>query len=194
VTLPPGRARLSTRPAATGSEAAGNTMGMVRVSCNNGPTVEMRSQQWRPCERHQFGRIFGSVVGIAFRPASVDPNVATDHPAQLLQLLQSATDASLIFRIIRGCSLDDADPPHALSLLRACNERPTRPPRRRASLRIFVVRGSFAMWTLRFNSLLQEVPMKWALSRYAMLSRIAHVIIENFRPVSKTRTAGARHD
>src|SRR5262249_39464527 len=41
VTLPPGRARLSTRPAATGSDAAGNTIGTVRVSCNNGPTVEM---------------------------------------------------------------------------------------------------------------------------------------------------------
>jgi len=27
----------------------------------------------------------------------------------LLQLLQERTDASLIFRIIRGCSLDDAD-------------------------------------------------------------------------------------
>src|SRR5262245_29634155 len=52
-------------------------------------------------------------TAIAFRPASVDPNVATDHPAQLLQLLQERTDASLIFRIIRGCSLDDADPPHA---------------------------------------------------------------------------------
>src|SRR6516225_8958696 len=41
VTLPPGRAKLSTRPAATGSEAAGNTIGTVRVSCNNDPTVEM---------------------------------------------------------------------------------------------------------------------------------------------------------
>src|SRR5262249_32678833 len=78
------------------------------------------------CERHQFGRIFASVVGIAFRPASVDPNVATDHPAQLLQLLQERTDASLIFRIIGGCSLDDADPPHALGLLRPRRERPCR--------------------------------------------------------------------
>src|SRR5262249_60520484 len=60
----------------------------------------------------------------AFRQASVDPNVATDHPAQLLQLLQERTDASLIFRIIRGCSLDDADPPHALGLLRPRRERP----------------------------------------------------------------------
>src|SRR5262249_60907747 len=62
----------------------------------------------------------------AFRQASVDPNVATDHPAQLLQLLQERTNASLIFRIIRGCSLDDADPPHALGLLRPRRERPGR--------------------------------------------------------------------
>ena len=40
VTLPPGRARLSTKPAATGSTAAGNTIGTVRVACSNGPTVE----------------------------------------------------------------------------------------------------------------------------------------------------------
>jgi hypothetical protein len=40
VTLPPGRARLSTKPAATGSPMTGNTIGMVRVACNTGPTVE----------------------------------------------------------------------------------------------------------------------------------------------------------
>jgi len=42
----------------------------------------------------------------------------------LLQLLQERTDANLIFRIIRGRRLDDADPPHALSLLRAYRDRP----------------------------------------------------------------------
>jgi hypothetical protein len=41
VTLPPGRARLATRPAATGSVASGNTICTVRVSRNKGPTVEV---------------------------------------------------------------------------------------------------------------------------------------------------------
>ena len=40
VALPPGRARLSTKPAPTGSTTAGNTIGTVRVACSNGPTVE----------------------------------------------------------------------------------------------------------------------------------------------------------
>ena len=39
VALPPGRARLSTKPAPTGSTTAGNTTGTVRVACSNGPTV-----------------------------------------------------------------------------------------------------------------------------------------------------------
>ena len=41
VALPPGRARLSTKPAATGSTATGNTIGTVRVTCSTGPTVEV---------------------------------------------------------------------------------------------------------------------------------------------------------
>src|SRR6476659_7563555 len=40
VALPPGRARLSTKPAATGSPTAGNTTGTLRVTCSKGRTVE----------------------------------------------------------------------------------------------------------------------------------------------------------
>src|SRR6516165_2857078 len=36
VALPPGRARLSTNPAPTGSGTITNTIGMVRVACSNG--------------------------------------------------------------------------------------------------------------------------------------------------------------
>ena len=35
VALPPGRARLSTKPAPTGSTTCTNTMGTVRVACSN---------------------------------------------------------------------------------------------------------------------------------------------------------------
>ena len=41
-----------------------------------------RSQDGVWCECHQFGHIFASVTGLAFGPASVDPNVAVDGPAQ----------------------------------------------------------------------------------------------------------------
>ena len=39
VALPPGRARLSTKPAPTGSMTLANTIGTVRVACSNGATV-----------------------------------------------------------------------------------------------------------------------------------------------------------
>src|SRR5262249_31796016 len=41
VALPPGRARLLTKPAPTGSGTCTNTIGTVRVACNNGPTVKL---------------------------------------------------------------------------------------------------------------------------------------------------------
>jgi hypothetical protein len=41
VALPPGRAKLSTKPAPTGSPAIGNTIGTARVACSNGLTVEV---------------------------------------------------------------------------------------------------------------------------------------------------------
>ena len=37
--LPPGRARLSTKPPPTGSVAFTNTIGTVRVACYNAPTI-----------------------------------------------------------------------------------------------------------------------------------------------------------
>ena len=57
VTLPPGRARLSTKPAPTGSATIANTIGTLRVACSNGPTATLpvaRIDVWR--ERDQFGR------------------------------------------------------------------------------------------------------------------------------------------
>jgi hypothetical protein len=41
VTLPPGRAKLSTNPVATGSPETGNTIGTVRVTCSNAPTAAL---------------------------------------------------------------------------------------------------------------------------------------------------------
>ena len=40
VALPPGRARLSTKPAPTGSTVPTNTIGTVWVACNNAPTAD----------------------------------------------------------------------------------------------------------------------------------------------------------
>ena len=103
VALPPGRARLSTKPAPTGSVTCTNTIGTVRVACSNGPTVAAASgQDDVRRERDQFRRVFANVVGIARAPAGVDPHVAAVGPAQFLQPLQERRDAGLAFRIVRG--------------------------------------------------------------------------------------------
>jgi hypothetical protein len=42
----------------------------------------------------------------------------------LLEPLQERPDASLKFRVVRGCGQEHADAPHPLTLLRARRERP----------------------------------------------------------------------
>jgi hypothetical protein len=44
VALPPGSARLLTKPAPTGSGTIANTIGTVRVACSNGPTAAERDE------------------------------------------------------------------------------------------------------------------------------------------------------
>ena len=93
VALPPGRARLSTKPAPTGSGTITNTIGTVRVACSNGATVAVPAgQDDVRRERDQFRRVSANAVGIARRPAGVDLHIAADGPAQLLQPLQERRD------------------------------------------------------------------------------------------------------
>ena len=105
VALPPGRARLSTKPAPTGSGTIANTIGTVRVACSNGPTAEppvarmtsgasatnsaacLRSARRRPAVAQR--------VSIRTLRPMVQPNCC--------RLLQERRDAGLQFRIVRGC-------------------------------------------------------------------------------------------
>ena len=103
VALPPGRARLSTKPAPTGSGTIANTIGTVRVACSNAPQLAAASgQDDVRRERDQFRRVSANAFGIACAPADVDPHVAAVGPAQLLQPLQERREAGLTFRIVRG--------------------------------------------------------------------------------------------
>ena len=103
VALPPGRARLSTKPAPTGSRRVVNTIGTVRVACNNGPTARAaRGQDNIRRKRDQFGHIFANKIGIACGVADVDSHVAAVAPAQLLQPLQERRHAGLIFGVASG--------------------------------------------------------------------------------------------
>ena len=95
MTLPPGRARLSTNPAPTGSATCTNTVGTVRVACRNaGMIVSPEAKTDVGRERDQFGRRCAA-VGIGRGPARVEPHVATDGPAQLPQRLSERLNAGL---------------------------------------------------------------------------------------------------
>ena len=83
VTLPPGRAKLSTKPAPTGSPTIGNTIGTVRVASSKLRTLEAPwARMTSGCELDQFGRVFANSVGIASGPTDVNPHVVTDGPIQ----------------------------------------------------------------------------------------------------------------
>jgi hypothetical protein len=74
-------------------------------------------------ERGQFRRVPANLGGIGRGPAGVDAHVAADGPAQLPQALKERSEASLKFRIVRGCGQEHTDKAHPLPLLRARGER-----------------------------------------------------------------------
>src|SRR5262249_40078301 len=125
VVLPPGRARLSTKPLPTGSIVPANTIGTERLACCNAPTVcSGRGQDHVRRERNQFRRVSANVVGIVRAQTIVDPHVAADGPAKFPEPLQERRIAGLCFRLVRSDGGKHADPPHALALLRARRDRP----------------------------------------------------------------------
>ena len=125
VALPPGRARLSTKPAPTGS------MTMHEHDRHGaGCLLQRRHRRIDRAARITSGA--SATNSAAYlrtdrdrrSPPSVDPHVAAVGPAQLLQPLHERPDAGLPFRIVRGRGHQHADAPHALGLLRARRERP----------------------------------------------------------------------
>ena len=69
MTLPPGRARLSTKPAPTGSGTITNTIGTVRVICckgSHGRSASGKNHVRR--KRQQFAPRLASALGIGCRP------------------------------------------------------------------------------------------------------------------------------
>ena len=86
VALPPGRARLATKPAPTGSTTTTNTIGTVRVACSNGATVVVPLAATRTsgasaansvaCLRRSSGLVVAQRVSIRMLRPSVQPNCA----------------------------------------------------------------------------------------------------------------------
>src|SRR5262249_16154723 len=125
VMLPPGRAKVSTKPAPTGSETSTNTIGRVRVACRNAATLSVPLANMRSGnQRDQFRRVSAIAIDIVLAPAGVGPDVAAAAPSQLLQGLLECRQLDLAAWIVRGPVHEHTEPPHALGLLRARRERP----------------------------------------------------------------------
>jgi hypothetical protein len=69
--------------------------------------------------------VSANVGGIGSGPADINPHIATDDPAQLLQRLMEHRQADLKFYIVGSCGQDYADPPNALALLPSRHHRPS---------------------------------------------------------------------
>src|SRR5215472_2476331 len=121
VALPPGRARLSTKPPPTGSATFTNAIGTARVASSKGGAAGCENDVGRECD--QFGCIFANLFG-AGRPARVDAHIMAVDPAQFPQPAQERRDAGSAFRIVRGGAHEHADTSHLVGLLRARRERP----------------------------------------------------------------------
>src|SRR5262244_1954862 len=96
VALPPGCARLATKPAPTGSMTVTNTIGTVRVACSNAATVGV------PLPARRTSGASAANSAACRGPAGVDPQVAAFAPAQLFQGLCERGEAGLSFRIVRA--------------------------------------------------------------------------------------------
>src|SRR5262249_24316515 len=137
VALPPGCARLATNPAPTGSMTLANTIGALRLACCSAATLPpaVAPRQARHArvggaknqarrKPTQSIRVCAIAVRMARSPAGADPHVAAVGPPNLLYPVQERREPSLLNRIAPRTAHQHADPPHALTLLRARRERP----------------------------------------------------------------------
>src|SRR6516164_9966602 len=124
VALPPGRAKLSTKPAPTGSGTITNTIVHAArdLQHRRRPRIAGDEDDIRR-ERDQFRRISAKTIGLAASPAGLDVHIAPDSPTRLLQALQKCPMARLSERIVGSRVSEHTDAPHPL-LLRARRERP----------------------------------------------------------------------
>ena len=130
VRLPPGRARLATRPSLTGSSATTKTMGIVVVAAlaANAERTSGRDDHG-DLSANQIGRQRRQPIDLILGPAVFDRHVLALDIAGLLQAL--AKSAQTVRGRVRRCGVEEPDHRHR-RLLRARRERPA-PPRRRAA-------------------------------------------------------------
>src|SRR6516165_7967635 len=115
VTLPPGRARLATKPLPTGSATTAKTMGIVAVCCSTAAVVGVLFARLRSgCSTTSS---FATPHQLDFRrPTDVDSYIAALGPSKLLKRLSDNGDENLPFRVVLSVRHQHAEPPHPLGL------------------------------------------------------------------------------
>ena len=101
--LPPGRARLATKPAPIGSETVTNTIGIVRLSrCNAAVTGGRMCEDHVGLQGDQLLREHLNLIGAAGRKAIVDADIAALRPSEPFEPLPESREPRLRFRIVLG--------------------------------------------------------------------------------------------
>src|SRR5262249_5358668 len=114
--LPPGRARLATRPLPTGSTAVAKTMGMLDVACCGEGWWGPRRDNDIDLEPDELGGALGSTLSASLRPTILDCDGAALGPAEFAQSLHKGGDP---FASCRTRALaQEADGRQPVSLLR----------------------------------------------------------------------------
>src|SRR5215469_5237844 len=125
--LPPGCARLATKPLPTGLAACKNTIGVARLfsrkAAVDGVPSATTTSGIKPISSFARARIW--LISPELQRKSITTLRSSDHPS-LSKRLSERCKASGGFRIVLRNIYQDADPSHALSLLRARRERPRR--------------------------------------------------------------------
>ena len=113
VALPPGRARFVTKPAATGSGVCVNTIGMVRVACNSGPTTG-------PPQARMTSGASAANSAAYFRMLAESPAVQRMSMRRLRPISRDArllTQFAVFHVLARGAALLDGCPPPSTHLV-----------------------------------------------------------------------------
>ena len=100
VALPPGRAKLATKPALTGSITCTNTIGMVRVIRCKGSYAAAGGARIMSGASATNSAAYLAMALVCATPTIVDPDVAARSPPASWQTLCERGNTSVPFRII----------------------------------------------------------------------------------------------
>jgi hypothetical protein len=123
------------RPREARDESAADRIGDVDENDgDDARSLQQRRGRQRTCRKNEVGLEGNEFLGksldrllvVGFRPAHVDPDAATFHPAELLKALPERRKGGLGFRVAFGITHQHADPSQRTALLRSRRERPCR--------------------------------------------------------------------